>query len=129
MLARLVGPLMTATLGCESVGAWVDVDGDIWSVSWGGAASSQVVLLPKERHEFGDSWFLNIAPGERGQDLSLLLAVVAAISVAILFDGRAVDELPVIGDGIVSSVELLARIFRDRHRSASEVLAALRGNS
>jgi hypothetical protein len=129
LIERFVGPLMTAVLGSESVGSWIDVDDDVWQVAWGGAVSSQAVLLSRGSHEFGEGWFLTVSPGERGQELSLLLAVVVAVSASILHDGRILDELALVGGGTQFGSSMIAKLFRQQSRSPGEVLAVLREGS
>ena len=77
------------------------------------------------KHEFGESWFLNVAPGERGIDLSLLLAIVAAASAAIAVDGRVLDESSLVGGGNIGGGELLVRASSGPERSATDALTAL----
>jgi hypothetical protein len=124
-IADLVGPLMSAALGCGFVAAWADAEKDVWLINWGGSATAHVVPLPKGLHEFGDNWYLNVEPGERGVDLSLLVAVIVAASAAILFDGQVVDELSLAGGGAMSGGALLVKVFGVREQSASEVMAVL----
>ena len=83
--------------------------------------------MSKGFHEFEDDWYLSIESGERGVDLSLLLAVIVAISTAILYGGQVIDELPLVGGGAMSGGLLLTRIFGMREQSASEIMAILRG--
>jgi hypothetical protein len=82
--------------------------------------------MAKGLHEFGDNWYLDIEPGERGVDLSLLLAVIVAILAVILFDDQVIDDLSLAGAGTMSGELLLAKMFSIREQSASEVLAILR---
>lgn len=126
-IADLVGPLMSSALGCALVAAWADnTENGVWLIDWGGSATSHIVPLSKGLHEFGDNWYLNIEPGERGVDLSILLAVIVATAAAILFDGQVIDELPLASGGVMSGGMLLAKIFGVREQTASEVLAILR---
>src|SRR5690242_6566743 len=101
-IADLVGPLMSSVLGCVFVAAWADTENDVWLINWGGSATSHVVPLSKGFHEFEDDWYLSIEPGERGIDLSLLLAVIVAISTAIIYGGQVIDELSLVGGGAMS---------------------------
>ena len=63
-VSRLIGPRMSMILRCETVHALADEGNDGWTVHWG-TASAVADLLPPGEHEFGESWFLNVAPGER----------------------------------------------------------------
>ena len=110
-VSRLIGPLMSMILRCEMVHALADEGNDGWTVHWG-TASAVVDLLPPGKHEFGESWFLNVAPGERGMDLSLLLAIVAAASAATAVDGRVLDESSLVGGGNIGGGELLRGLQR-----------------
>lgn len=123
-VSRLIGPLMSMILRCEMVHALADEGNDGWTVHWG-TASAVADLLPPGKHEFGESWFLNVAPGERGIDLSLLLAIVAAASAAIAVDGRVLDESSLVGGGNVGGGELLVRASGGPERSATDALTAL----
>ena len=83
-------------------------------------------LTRHRRHEYADRWVLTVAANERGTDLSLLLTLVTAASIAIIGDGRIIDDAKLAGGGEPSGGELLTRAAgRGLERSAQEVLAAL----
>ena|SRR5579859_3683053 len=126
VIERLVGPTMSALLGDQMVAAWMDGSPDLWTVNWGGAASAQIVFIPPGLHEFADRWFASVSPGERGLDLSLLLAEVVAILIAVVCDGQIVDELELLGGKPGTGGQLLIRAFNNRNKSAKEIVAALR---
>lgn len=126
LMERLAGPVMSSALTGQLVVAWVEESNDVWTVNWGGAATAVVVLLPPGSHEFGEDWFAVISPGERGVDLSLLLAVAVASLTAIAYDGRMIDESAIVSSSPLSGQQILARILHDSERTASEVLTALR---
>jgi hypothetical protein len=117
---------MSAVLGDQMVAAWVDESRDSWLVNWGGAASAQVIFLEPGCHEFADRWFATVSPGERGVDLSLLLAELVAILIAIVCAGQIVDESELLGDKPPVGGQLLIRALGNRNRSAAEIVAALR---
>jgi hypothetical protein len=127
LIERVAGPLMSSVLGSPFVAAWIDESDDTWIINWGGAAAAHLVLLPRGRHEFGADWFASVAPAERGIDLSLLLAIVVAIIIAVVGDGELVDELSLLGNKPSSASEILVRMLANRERSTAEVLAVLRG--
>jgi hypothetical protein len=122
---RLVSPVMSSILGSRLVGAWVDESADSWILNWGGATTAHVTLLPSGLHEFGDDWFATISPGERGADLSLVLAIVITTLIAIACDGHIVDDLSILGSEPPSAAHVLTRMLSCRERSAQEVLAAI----
>ena len=132
-ISRVAGLAMRAVLGVAGVDCVVAehtvAEVSTWTVWWGGSASAQMVELPPGRHEFADTWFVNVAPGERGEDLSLLLAVVVAGVTATVHGGRVLDEAALVGGGLLDPAELLSRPFLSRGRSAAEALRALRGGS
>jgi hypothetical protein len=122
---RLVGPIMSSLLGSSQlVASWTDESTDSWIVNWGGAATAHVTLLPSGSHEFGD-WFANISPGERGVQLSLVLAIVTTTLIAITCDGSIVDDISILGSESPSGEQILMRMLSCRERSAEEVLAAI----
>ena len=123
-VTRLVGPLVGMILRCELVHALADDDDGLWTVHWG-SVSAVVDQLPPGRHEFGDSWVLTAAPGERGMDLSLLLTIVTAAAIAINAEGRIIDDASLAGDGTYSGGKLLVRAAGGPERSVADVLTAL----
>jgi hypothetical protein len=122
-IAALTGPLMSAAVGCSLVESAAESTGDVWTIAWGGVTTAQIVSLPAGMHEFADNWYLNVAPGQRSVDVSLLLAIVTAAAAAILYDGRIVDDSSLVGSGNVTGGDLLAKMFSDRQRSAAEILS------
>ena len=124
-VARLAGPLMCTVLHSPVVHALVDDEDGRWTLLWGGT-STVVDRCPPGRREFADRWFLNVAAGERGIDLSLLLTLATAASIAIIGDGRIVDDAKLIGGGELSGGDLLTRAAgQGLDRSPQDVLAAL----
>jgi hypothetical protein len=126
LIERLVGPLMSALLGDQIVAAWVEESADSWTVSWGGSASAIVVFVSSEFHEFADGWFANVAPGERGMELSLMLAELVVILIATVCDGQIIDELALLGGKPAAGGQLLVKMLDNRNTSAAEIIAALR---
>jgi len=123
-VARLVGPLLSMVLRSGLVHALSDERKDAWVIHWD-SVSAVVVQLPPGDHEFADSWFLSVAPGERAIDLSFLLAVVTAAAAAIAVDGRVLDESSLVGGGTIGGGELLVRATGGPERSVADALTAL----
>jgi hypothetical protein len=121
---RLVGPLMSAVLGRPLVHALVDDEHGRWTINWD-TTSAVVDQFSPGRHEFADRWMLNVAANERGIDLSLLLTLMTAAAVAIVSDGRIVDDAKLVGGGELSGGDLLVRAADGPERSVQEVLTAL----
>jgi hypothetical protein len=129
-VAGLVGPLMCMVLHSPLVHALVDDDHGHWTLLWGGT-STVVGQWPPGVHEFADCWYLDVALGERGIDLSLLLMFITAASIAIIGEGRIIDDAKLISGGRLSGRELsggdlLTRaVGEEMDRSPQDVLAAL----
>lgn len=123
-VARLVGPLISMILRSTLVHALCDERRDAWIVHWDSVSAVVVQVSPGD-HEFADSWFLSVAPGERAIDLSFLLAVVTAAAAAIAVDGRVLDESSLVGGGSIGGGELLVRAAGGPERSVADALTAL----
>jgi hypothetical protein len=124
-VSRLVGPLMSMILSGPLIHALVDDDCGYWKVMWD-TASAVVDRSPPGRHEYTDRWILTVAANERGIDLSLLLTLMTAAAIAIIGDGRMIDDQELAGGGEFSGGELLTRAAGGGPgRSVQEVLAAL----
>jgi hypothetical protein len=125
-VSRLVGPLMSVALRIPLIHTLVDDQDGCWKLMW---ATTSVVVdrLPPGRHEYADRWFLTVAAGERAIDLSLLLTFMTAASIAIVGDGRIIDDAKLAGGGEFSGGDLLTRAAAGGgpERSVQEVLAAL----
>ena len=106
------------------VHALCDEHKEAWTVYWDSVSAVVIEISPGE-HEFADSWFVSVAPGERAIDLSFLLAVVTAAATAIAVDGRVLDEASLVGGGNVGGGELLVRAAGGPERSVAEALTAL----
>ena len=128
-VSRLAGPLMSMVLRSSVIHALVDYEDGRWTLLWGGT-SAVVGRCPPGRHEFANRWFLTVAAGERGVDLSLLLTLITAALIAILGDGRIIDDAKLAGGGEFSGGELLTRAAGGGpDRSVQDVLAALGSHS
>ena len=124
-VARLTGPLMSMVLHRPVIHALADDEDGQWTLLWD-TTSTVVGRCPPGRYEYADRWYLDVALGERGIDLSLLLMFMTAASIAILGDGRIVDDAKLIGGAELSGGDLLARAAGlGRGRSVQDVLAAL----
>jgi hypothetical protein len=112
------------------VHALVDDDHGHWTLLWD-TTSTVVGQWPPGLHEYADCWYLDVALGERGIDLSLLLMFITAAAIAIIGDGRIIDDAKLIGGGQLSGRELSAGDLLTRaageslDRSPQDVLAAL----
>jgi hypothetical protein len=106
------------------VHALVDDEHGRWTINWD-TTSAVVDQFSPGRHEFADRWMLNVAANERGIDLSLLLTLMTAAAVAIVSDGRIVDDAKLVGGGELSGGDLLVRAADGPERSVQEVLTAL----
>jgi hypothetical protein len=123
-VSRLAGPLMSMVLRCPLIQALVDDEHGRWTVLWD-TTSAVVDQSPPGRHEYADRWFLTVAANERGVDLSLLLTMVTAASLALISDGRIIDDAKLVGGGELSGGELLVRAAGGPERSVQDVLTAL----
>jgi hypothetical protein len=129
-VGRLVGPLVSMVLRSPVIHGRVDEEPEHWKVLWGGT-SAVVDQDPPGRFEYAEHWYHNVAAGERGIDLSLLLMYMTAASIAIVGDGWIIDDARMVGGGKLSGRELsagdlLARAAGDDlGRSVQDVLAAL----
>jgi len=129
-VARLVGPLMGMVLHRRVIHALIDEEDGGWTLLWD-TTCTQVSYWPPGLHEWEDCWFLGVDLGERGIDLSLLLMYITAASIAILGEGRIIDEAKLISGGDLSGREisagdLLTRASgQDWDRPVQDVLAAL----
>jgi hypothetical protein len=87
------------------------------------------------RFEYADHWYLDVALGERGIDLSLLLMFITAASIAIIGEGQIIDDAKLISGGRLSGRELSGGDLLTRavgeglDRSPQGVLAALGSDS
>jgi hypothetical protein len=129
-VARLVGPLMSMVLRRPMVHALVD-DGELdWKLLWDGTCTV-ISAWPPGLHEWKDCWDLEVGLGERRIDSSLLLMYVTAAAIAILGEGRIIDERNLITDGDLSGREksasdlLTLATGQGRDRSPQDVLSAL----
>lgn len=128
-VSRLAGALMSMVLHSPVIHALVDDEHGRWTLLWD-TTSVVVDLWPPGRHEFADHWFLNVAADERGIDPSLLLTFMTAASIAIIGDGRVIDDAKLIGGGELSGGDLLTRAAgRGLERSVQDVLASLGSHS
>lgn len=128
---RLVGPLMCMVLRRPVIHALIDDDHDRhWKLLWD-ASSTWVSEWPPGIHEWDDNWYIAVELGERGIDLSLLLMFMTAAAIAIIGEGRIIDEVNLVNGGDLSGRELsagdlLTRAAREGwNRSPQDVLAAL----
>ncbi len=133
-VARLVGPLMCMVLRL-AVHALIDDDGEMsWKLLWDGTCTL-VSASPPGLHEWEDCWELEVGLGERGIDSSLLLMYVTAAAIAILGEGRIIDEANLISGGDLSGREksagdlLTLATGEGWDRSPQDVLAALGSDS
>jgi hypothetical protein len=124
LVTRLVGPLIGMILRSGVIYALCDERKEAWTISWD-SVSAVVLEIPPGSHEFADSWFLSVAPGERAIDLSFLLAVVTAAAAAIAVDGRVLDESSLVGGGNIGGGELLVRAAGGPEHSVAAALTAL----
>lgn len=115
---------MSMVLHRPLVHALVDDENGRWTVLWD-TTSAVADQSPPGRHEFADRWVLTVAANERGIDASLLLALMTAAAVAIIGDGRIVDDAKLVGGGELSGGDLMVRAAGGPERSAQEVLTAL----
>ena len=134
-VARLVGPLMCMVLHSPSVHALIDDDHDKgWKLLWGGTCTVVSAWEPG-RFEYADHWYIDVALGERGIDLSLLLMFITAAAIAIIGEGQIIDDAKLISGGRLSGRELsggdlLTRaVGEEMDRSPQDVLAALGSHS
>lgn len=128
-VSRLVGPLMSTVLRGPLIHALADDDHGHWKLTWD-ATFAVVRPSPPAQNEYADRWVLTIAAGERAIDLSLLLIFITAAAIAIIGDGRIIDDVELVGGGEFSGGELLARAAGGGpERSVQEVLAALGSHS
>ena len=98
---------------------------DTLTLLWDTTSVVVDVCSPGQR-EFADRWVFDVAAGERGIDLSLLLMFITAASIAILGEGRIIDDQKMIGGGDLSAGDLLTRGAADgQWRTVQDVLAAL----
>jgi hypothetical protein len=95
-VARLAGPLVSMVLHSPVIHARVDEEPGHWKVLWGGT-TAVVDQDPPGRFEYAEHWHHNVAAGERGIDLSLLLMYMTAASIAIVGDGWIVDDSKMVG--------------------------------
>ena len=130
-VARLVGPLMCMVLHRPVIHALINDDHDRhWKLLWD-TTSTWVSEWPPGIHEWEDNWYLDVELGARGIDLSLLLMFMTAAAIAIIGEGRIIDEAKLISGGRLSGRELsggdlLTRAAGEgRDRSPQDVLAAL----
>jgi len=134
-VARLVGPLMCMALHSPLVHALVDDDHDTgWKLLWGGTCTVVSAWEPG-RFEYADHWHVDVALGERGIDLSLLLMFITAAAIAIIGEGQIIDDAKLISGGRLagrepSAGDLLTRaVGEETDRSPQDVLAALNSHS
>ncbi len=116
---------MSMVLRGPLIQALVDDDYGHWKLTWD-ATFAVVRRSPPGRHEYSDRWILTVEAGQRAIDLSLLLTLIIAASIAIIGDGRIIDDVELVGGGQFSGGELLARAAGGgQERSAQEVLTAM----
>jgi hypothetical protein len=134
-VARLVGPLMCTVLHSPLVHALIDDDHDRgWTLRWGGTCTVVSAWEPG-RFEYANHWYIDVELGERGIDLSLLLMFIAAAAIAIIGEGRIIDDAELISGGRLAGRELSAGDLLTRavgeglDRSPQDVLAALNSHS
>jgi hypothetical protein len=128
-VSRLIGPLMSMVLCGPLIHALVDDDRGHWRVTWD-TTFAVVRRSPPGQHEYADRWILTVEAGQRAIDLSLLLTLIIAASIAIIGDGRIIDDVELVGGGQFSGGDLLTRMAGDGpDRSAQEVLTALGSHS
>ena len=60
------------------------------------------------RFEYTDHWYSDVALGERGIDLSLLLMFITAAAIAIIGEGRIIQEVNLVDGGRLAGRELSA---------------------
>jgi hypothetical protein len=124
-VGRLVGPLMSMVLRGPLIHALVDDEYEYWKLTWD-TVSAVVDRSPPGPHEYTGHWILTVAANERGIDLSLLLTLMTAASIAIIGDGRIIDDQELAGGGELSGGELLIRAAGGApERSVQDVLTAL----
>jgi hypothetical protein len=134
-VAQLTEPLMCMVLHSPLVPALIDDGpGRGWTLRWGGTCTVVSAWEPG-RFEYADHWYVDVALGERGIDLSLLLMFITAAAIAIIGQGRIIDDAKLVSGGRLSGREmsggdLLTRaVGEDLDRSPQDVLAALGSDS
>jgi hypothetical protein len=101
-VARLTGPLMGMVLHRPVIHALIDHDRDRhWKLLWD-TTSTWVSESPPGPHEWEDNWCLDVELGQRAIDLSLLLMFIIAAAIAIIGEGRIIDEAKLITGGRLS---------------------------